>query len=255
MSWTRRRSALALILASGALPFLGAVPLLAAPRARPHDEDDDDERGIPNMFISPCGEPFRAANGAPYPVAEWFHRANKKGDGKLDHGEFVADADAFFKRLDINGDGALSPYEIRVYEKTMVPEILGGTVTVGQIEGARLWLAQYQGGGMGGMGAGHAGAQPIDPSGDRDLTPPKPKGLDESGAGASPYGFFEEPEPIMTADFNVNGLILRDNFLKVADMHFTALDQAQKGYLTLPTLPKTAVEKLLEKSHRISRRA
>ncbi len=59
----------------------------------------------------------------------------------------------------------------------------------------------------------------------------------------------------MTADFNVNGLILRDNFLKVADMHYMALDEAQRGYLTLPTLPKTAVEKLLEKSHRISRRS
>lgn len=251
MSWTRRRSALALILASGALPLLGASPLLAAPHGRPRDDDDDDERGIPNMFISPCGEPFRAAAGAPYPVVEWFRQANKKGDGKLDHGEFVADADAFFKRLDINGDGALSPYEIRVYEKTMVPEILGGTVTVGQNAVARLWLAQYQQPG----GGPHAGAQPIDPSGDKEIAPPKPKGLDESGAGASPYGFFEEPEPIMTADFNVNGLILRDNFLKVADMHFTALDEAQKGYLTLAALPKTAVEKLLEKSHRISRRS
>jgi hypothetical protein len=250
MSWTRRRSALAMILASGALPLLGASPLLAGPRKRPSD-DYDDERGIPNMFISPCGEPFRAATGAPYPVVEWFRQANKKGDGKLDHAEFVADADAFFKRLDINGDGALSPYEIRVYEKTMVPEILGGTVTVGQIAGARLWLAQY-----GGPGGGpHAGAQPIDPSGDKELTPSKPKGLDESGAGASPYGFFQEPEPIMTADFNVNGMILRDNFLKVADMHFTALDEAQNGYLTLTTLPKTTVEKLLEKSHRISRRS
>jgi len=252
MSWIRRRSALAMILASGAVPLVGASPLFAAPRARPRDDDDDEERGIPNLFISPCGEPFRAATGAPYPVADWFRQANKKGDGKLDHAEFLADADAFFKRLDINGDGALSPYEVRLYEKTMVPEILGGTVTVGQNGGARLWLAQYGGPGGGGP---HAGTQPIDPSGDKDLTPPKPKGLDESGVGAAPYGFFQEPEPIMTADFNVNGLILKDNFLKVADMHFTQLDEAQKGYLALATLPKTAVEKLLEKSHRISRRS
>ena len=244
MSAIRRRSALALILSSGVPGWLPATSSWAAPRPR-HDDDDDAERGIPNLFISPCGEPFRAADGAPYPVVEWFRRANKKGDGKLDHDEFVADADAFFKRLDINGDGALSPYEIRVYERTMVPEILGGTVTVGQNGGARLWLAQYSGGPTGGRYN-----EPIDPSGDRDLTPPKPKGLDESGVGAGPYGFFQEPEPILTADFNVNGLILRDNFLKVADMHFTALDEAQKGYLTLSGLPKTTVEKLLERSHR-----
>jgi len=246
MSAIRRRSALALIFSSGALGWLPATSPWAAPRPR-HDDDDDAERGIPNLFISPCGEPFRAADGAPYPVVDWFRRANRKGDGKLDHDEFVADADAFFKRLDINGDGALSPYEVRVYERTMVPEILGGTVTVGQNDGARLWLAQYQGSG-GPMGGKYN--EPIDPSGDRDLTPPKPKGLDESGVGAGPYGFFQEPEPILTADFNVNGLILRDNFLKVADMHFTALDEAQKGYLTLTGLPKTTVEKLLERSHR-----
>jgi hypothetical protein len=245
MSAIRRRSALALILSAGAF-WLPAASAWAARR-----DDDDEERGIPNLFISPCGEPFRAAEGAPYPVADWFRRANKKGDGKLDHEEFVADADAFFRRLDINGDGALSPYEVRRYERTMVPEILGGTVTVGQNAGARLWLAQY--GSQSPLGGRYN--EPIDPSGDKEITPPKPKGLDESGAGASPYGFFQEPEPIMTADFNVNGLILKDNFLKVADMHFTALDEAQKGYLTLAALPKTEVEKLLERSHRAARRS
>jgi hypothetical protein len=247
MSWIPRRSAIALIMAST------AFPLLAAPRARPRDEDDDEERGIPNLFISPHGEPFRGASGAVYPVVDWFHQANKKGDGKLDHDEFVADAAAFFKRLDVNGDGALSPFEVRLYEKTMVPEILGGTVSVGMNDGGRLWLAQYSGGGA----LGGIANQPIDPAGDHldEAAPPHPKGLDESGAGAAPYSFFQEPEPIMTADFNVNGLILRDNFLKVADMHFTSLDEEQKGYLTLGALPKTPVEKLLEKSHKAGRRS
>src|SRR5258708_20431962 len=128
MSGIRPRSALAMIVASGALPLMGASPLLAAPRGRPRGDDDDDEQGLPNLFISPCGEPFRAATGAPYPVADWFHQANKKGDGKLDHAKFVADAAAFFKRLDITADCPLTPYEVRVYEKTMVPEILGGAV-------------------------------------------------------------------------------------------------------------------------------
>jgi hypothetical protein len=116
----------------------------------------------------------------------------------------------------------------------------------------RLWLAQYPG------QSPLAGAnQSIDPAGDHpdETAPPHPKALDESGTGASPYSFFQEPEPIMTADFNVNGLILRDNFLKVADMHFTDLDETSKGYLTLAGLPKTTVEKLLEKSRKISRRS
>lgn len=254
MSWTSRRSLLALLTVSAGLPLLAATPGLAAPRgARREDDEDDDARGIPNLFISPCGEPFRADEGAPYPVVDWFKGADKNGDGKLDHGEFVADAARFFKRLDLGGVGYLSRYDILVYEKQMVPEILGGTVNVGMKGAPRLVLAQY--GPSAGQGLSGVNAS-INPQGDKaPPPPPKPKGLDESGAGASPYSFFEEPEPIMTADFNVNGTILRDNFLKVADMHFTSLDQAQRGYLTLNSLPKTAVERMLDRSHKDRRRS
>jgi hypothetical protein len=229
MSWTRRRAALAF------LAFSGVAPLLSASAALGEEDVDD---GLPNLFISPHGEPFRGAAGAPYPVVDWFRGANKKADGKLDHDEFVADAERFFKRLDLNGDGVLSHYEIQVYEQKLVPEITTTTIRVGQGR-ARLWLAQYS--------PSSVGSAPIDPSGDKPIEPHKPNtGPDYSGEGASPYGFFEEPEPVMTADFNVNGIITKDNFLKVADMHFTTLDADQKGFLVLKALPETRMEKLLD---------
>jgi hypothetical protein len=226
MSWTRR-AALALIAAAGALPALA-----------------QEGAEIPNLFISPCGEPFRAASGAPYPVVAWFRGADKNADGKLDHGEFIADADRFFKRLDVNGDGVLSRYEIHAYEQQMVPEIVGHPAELG-LAPARLWRAQY-----GVPGAGRD-APPINPDAEHQAAPSRPKGgLDESNQGAAPFSFFEEPEPLLTADFNINGIITRDNFLKVADSHFTALDDAGRGYLTLKSLPITLVEKLLRKDHR-----
>ncbi|MGA2951900.1 MAG: hypothetical protein ABSD80_06665 [Caulobacteraceae bacterium] len=245
---TDRRSALAYLLLA---PLLPASAAFAAPKPkRPDDDDDDSTRGIPNMFISPCGEPFRAADGAPYPVVDWFKQADANGDDKVDRAEFRADADRFFKKLDLNGDGALSRYEITVYEHKWVPEILGGTVGVGFNDAApRLWLAQYSGGPGPGGALGGVNAS-INPQGDKPMATPKaPEGLNETGVGASPYSFFDEPEPIMTADLNVNGLILRDNFLKVADMHFDSLDPDGRGYLTLKTLPQTTVEKLLNQSH------
>jgi len=243
---TDRRSTLAFLLLA---PLLPAAAALAAPR-RP-DDDDDTTRGIPNMFISPCGEPFRAADGAPYPVVDWFKQADANGDDKVDRAEFRADADRFFKKLDLNGDGALTRPEILAYERKWVPEILGGTVGVGFNDTTpRLWLAQY--GPSGGMGGGMGGRTPsINPQGDKPMATPKaPEGLNETGVGASPYSIFDEPEPIMTADLDVNGIILRDNFLKVADMHFDALDPDGRGYLTLKALPQTTVEKLLNQSHR-----
>jgi hypothetical protein len=195
----------------------------------------DDNIDYPNVFISPHGKPFRAKAAAPYPVADWFREADKNGDGKLDHAEFLADAEAFFTVLDLNKDGRLTRVEILVYEHNIAPEVLGGRVDVGERDGAHLWLAQSVGTGM-------------DDSLVMPPTPPDGKqGLDESGQGAAPYSLFEEPEPIMTADFNVDSVILKRNFLQVADMHFTALDTANAGFITLGKLHKTPVQKVLRK--------
>jgi hypothetical protein len=234
-----RRAALACLIAAGPLLLAPSLSLAA-----------DQDSGIPNLFISPCGEPFRADVGAPYPVAAWFGQADANRDGKLARDEFVADADRFFKKLDLNGDGALTRGEILSYEHKWVPEILVGSVTTVGALPARLWLAQYGGGSQSALSGLNA---PINPRGDHVPAPVQRKGLDESGAGASPYSFFDEPEPILAADFNINGVISRDNFLKLADMHFTALDPDERGYLTLESLPQTTVEKLLGRSRRVRR--
>ena len=188
----------------------------------------------------------RGEIGAPYASALWFAQADTNKDGKLDRAEFVADAAAFFKKLDNNGDGVLSRYDVAIYEHKICPEIIGRRLVGSRDDshdGARLWLAQMPSG----------TAAPIAPSG--SLPPggnPVAPGLDETGNGASPFSFFDEPEPILTADFNIDGVITRQNFLKLADMHFTSLDSKGVGYLTLATLPKTKIEKVLLKAKRVT---
>ena len=182
----------------------------------------------PNVFISPCGQPFRAKAGEPYPVAAWFRQADKNGDGKLDRDEFVADAEAFFKQLDQNGDGVLDSNEVANYEHNIAPEVLGLTVSAltPGLGRPRLWLAQDMG-----------------PSGptdnDYDTDPPP--------MGAAPYELEEIPEPIAAADVDFDGVIRKPAFLALADRRFSTLDKDGAGFLLLAKLPKTYVQRHLKR--------
>lgn len=191
----------------------------------------------PNVFISPCGQPFRAKPGAPYPVVDWFKQADKNGDGKIDHAEFTADALQFFQVLDKNHDGFLSPYEVTNYEEVVAPEVLGLKVDASNVwreAQPRLWLAQST------------------------TSPPASFGnklndIDTVG-GASPYSFFDQPEPVAAADVRFRGFISRDDFLRLSDRHWDALTSGGPGYLTLASLPKTPVQLKLERQDRHHRR-
>ena len=215
----------------------------------------DDPSAWPNVFISPFGQPFRAKDGAPYPVADWFKQADKNGDGKLDKAEFIADAGWFFDALDVRKHGILGPLEVQRYEQRIAPEILGFRVKVASAQGrgvdglfgGRLWLTQ--GGGAPGS-QGVLGAVPLDALPDPGDARKIPHSLDESRNGASPFSFFDQPEPVTAADLDFNGYVKKANFLKLAGVHFKTLDPKEQGYLTLDALPKTHVQEVLERARR-----
>ena len=239
-------------LAFGAVAFSLGLP--AVSRAQ-----DDQDRDIfasgetpANVFISPCGRPFRAKAGEPYPVGAWFKMADADSDGKIDRAEFVADALAFFKILDRDGDGVISPPEVAFYEQRIAPEVLGmrveGTSGLFVWPRALLWKTQGGPGGGGGMGspAGTEKGGIVPGGGDAEEAFPHAKPYDASGKGAAPYGFFDEPEPVTAADVNFRGLISKADFAKMAAVHFASLDKAGQGYLTLAALPMTPVQRHLQ---------
>src|SRR3569833_4463779 len=81
--------------------------------------------GFTQLFISPCGEPYRGRPGEPYPVALWFKQADLNHDGAVDRAEFRADHAGFFDALDADGNGVLEGAEIAFYEHRVVPDVLG----------------------------------------------------------------------------------------------------------------------------------
>jgi hypothetical protein len=186
------------------------------------------------LFISPSGEPFRAPRGAPYPVAAWFNRVNKAHDGKLTRAEFVADAEAFFAKLDTNHDGVIDGFENQDYEQKIVPDILPH---VGRLDAAD---AGY---GPDAPGIGREAGTPHRRSGGGG------GGRRRSGqdyVGAAPYSLINEPQPVMGADSDFDQRITLDEFRRAANQRFDLLDKKHQGYLTLADLPKTPIQQVEE---------
>ena len=211
--------------------WMFVLVLLSAFAGRAPAQDAEGRRG--SLFISPCGRPYRAAPGEPYPVAVWFKEADRDHDGFLEKSEMRADAAAFFAILDTNRDGVIDIDEVNAYERVLVPEILRGRPEA--TTDARLFLAQMGGGGGGGGHGGHHHGAAKSPS-------QTPDPAQSEMVGAAPYGLLAEPEPVTAADTEFNGRITLAEFLAAADRRFDILDVRQTGKIAFDDLPKTAVQ-------------
>ncbi|MDG2521857.1 hypothetical protein P7B02_09910 [Caulobacter segnis] len=180
------------------------------------------------VFISPAGEPFRAAPDAPYPVAAWFARADADKDGKLDRKEFTADALVFFDTLDTDKDGIISSLENTAYENKVAPEILPTADRSGL-------------GGPPPGGARKGGPRP----GDKKLKNRRVM-AGMSLQGAAPYSLLNEPQPVRGADADFNFRITKAEFETTARKRFTILDTDGDGFLILDALPQTPVQQMRE---------
>ena len=216
------------ILATSALL---AVPLFAAgPPKLPSDAPYCALPGTRQVFLSPMGEPFRAAAGQPYPSAAWLEAADANHDGMVDRAEFVAEAARFFRTLDRDHDGRLTPEEVAAYEADVAPEIalyaLRPDVTDrrrGEQDGARQ--------------RGDLGAAAPSRSGRSDYGGPM---------GAGRYAWLNIPEPVAAADADINRVVDAGEFAAAAGRRFDALDAARRGGLRLADLPKTPAQAAIE---------
>lgn len=185
--------------------------------------------GMPNrpprrqLFVAPSGEPFRASAEAPYPVADWFARANTSRDGKLTEAQFTADFVAFAATLDRDHDGTIDSAELQNYETNILPEVHASDF--GSAHGGD---GGHGAGGWGGDHARHGGDD-----GGSDSGRPKPP------QGAARFGLLPLPEPVAAMDTELRGRITRQAVLAAAYERFAQLDTAHRGYLVLAELPKT----------------
>jgi hypothetical protein len=212
--------------------------------------------GYTQRFMSPCGQPWRAGDGEPYPLLTWFAATDVDHDGSIDIYEFRADHERFFDALDQDHNGLLDSAEISFYEKRVAPDVLMGQV-YGALDrrlspptglwGGEVIRAQFPGG----------GGLPTSPGGQQQVfSPPTAQGPGaDLGAtrrqrqpliGAAVFGLLNDAEPVSSADANLDGRVTKAEFLAAADRRFKRLDRKGDGKLTIDELPKPQAQVIAE---------
>lgn len=206
--------ALALLLAAAQpAPPADAVAPVPAPPAPARQQ----------LFLSPFGEPFRAAEGAPYPVADWFRKADTDADGRLTRAEFIADGDRYFHLLDSSRNGTLEAAEIDAWEAAILSPL---TPRPGQRTASPPPEAGKP-----------TEARPVQMP--PNAAPRRQRADPERPRGAGLYGIINIRHPIKAADQDMNARVTTEEWHKILLSRFALLDKTNLGYLTLDTLPPT----------------
>jgi hypothetical protein len=212
-------------------PSLLAMLLQAAAPAPPVSSDIV-VRGVTGcgppfarVYISPMGEPYRS-DGTTDPEVAWFARADADHDGRLTLAEFTADAARFFATLDTNHDGEIDPQEMIVYERDVAPEI-------------RLFQLDKE----------------LDREEHRPRTGAERKAAKKAARdrydyvaayGAGRFASLNIPEPVVSADLDINRGVSRAEFATVAAQRFQTLDSASQTYLTTAGLPRSPAQQEID---------
>jgi hypothetical protein len=171
-------------------------------------------------YIAPLGQPVRT-DGRTDPMGVWFAQADTDHDGRLTVAELQADGDRFFATLDKDGSGEIDPQEMSDYENFTAPEI-----------------KLYQ---PGQDRRGH------DRRERKELKAAARQRADyEAPYGAGQWASLNIPEPVNSADFDINRGVSKAELEQAAAKRFPLLDTARRGYLSYDTLPKSPAQKEID---------
>jgi hypothetical protein len=168
------------------------------------------------VYIAPMGQPFRT-DGFTDPMKAWFDQADADHDGKVSLAELQADSDRFFATLDRDRSGEIDPEEMSIYENQIAPEIK--LYQRGQDKRPRTGKQRHE--------AKQAARQRADY---------------EAPYGAGLWASLNIPEPIASADYDLNRGISRAELDRAAATRWPLLDTANRGYLTFGTLAKSPAQ-------------
>lgn len=198
---------------------LGATVALAQPSPAPTGETQRQT----SLFISPMGEPFRANASGARGVDLWFAALDANYDTRISHDEFIANANAFFARVDANQDGALTSVEDIAYWRVNAPEVVNGRPT-GEPIGNTIEPPRQR--------EQERGLFEVRRDSNISVSGPS-RGLPpERQTGAQPYGLLGDAEPILSCDSNFDRRVTLTEFDTCAERRFAQLDANHDGFIT-----------------------
>ena len=152
----------------------------------------------PPAPVSPNGEPLGGPGAnCPDALTRWFDTADVNHDGSLDQAEFMADATRWFAAMDSNHDGFVTPDELTTLRLKLAPP---------KPPPAR-------------------GSRDEEAEGDR---------RERRGwfAGRGPRPTSDRPDPVMSADVNLDNRVSAEEFQAQALRVFGGLDRNRDGRLS-----------------------
>lgn len=171
----------------------------------------------PNAEILAVKHPQDSSQTCPNTLIAWFHRVDTNHDGRIDHDEFLADADHWFSVVDVDHDGFAEPSETAAIHAKIMPWDQAKADRDREEEEAALRDQMDA--------EARAREQP-----QRDRTG-KPLPPAQYSTRRRP-GVSIDLDPVMAADANLDNRVSKDEFMAMADRHFDQLDVNHDGFLS-----------------------
>jgi len=171
----------------------------------------------PNAEILAVKQPQDKLDVCTNALIAWFRRVDTNHDGRIDHDEFVADADRWFSVVDADHDGFAEPAETAAIHAKVMPWDQAKEDRDRDEEAAMLREQQDD--------EARAREQPQRDRMGNQI--PFQKSTPRRQVGVS-----IDLDPIMAADTNLDNKVSKDEFMAMADRHFDALDVKRDGMLT-----------------------
>jgi hypothetical protein len=195
------------------------------------------QKGPTPPTFSPNGQPLpppQWPSECPDALDAWFDTLDTSHSGKLTQAQLLADAEAQFKLMDLRHDGKVTAEELSKYRLAA----MGGHYLSVSTPGER---SMY---GLGGhdndedrpgdrIGGGYG-------NGDGDDDNPRHKrDADRKRVDAFSALVTDQPDPVMTADTDMDGSVTWDEFRALVTQNFADFDKDHAGYITKSEIEKT----------------